>query len=1164
MKQSLYRGLFACLSLSVLASCQDYDGGFSEEQIKKAAYDKHFEKTFGTPDPNQDWSMATLVKANVNLPGLTGSAKMNICTGDPRNSSTRLLAQIMLKDGQGSIDFDAIKGSENVFVTVEQDGEYKVFCQYNIVDNFLGIGDVQMPMTRVGVGNVTEVSSFSSTCPTTQRTGTNATAEYTYFNNILSTTQIRGIKYPKTDGYENADNVKTREDWVAATKNNGLVSWDSWNGGSLTNNSPFTDESVVSFIKVTSSDFSGLTTDDMKGSVVSNTEELISWTAWGSTMTKSFEEWKQTVISGYQDPKNYGYSNEAYPFEPNSILNNTTPNDWNSVTAFDWSNPQYKDGYEIVPAGSQISYNGTSKTLSNWQADAAANISAILDGSYNGPWTNETLKNCITMASCNRNDDGAIYNGLTDDSTWELKDLAAEILDYVHPTFQYLNNVEQVASPAINYGTFNSFFGDGNFFAESVSVWDGAKLGKYYDESTMRKMENGFSIVTTANQVIELPYVFGCTAYSNQFGYIYYKETDEANIDPITLKHYVLIEDGRPSKNIYRDSWKGTAVSGDGNNSAGDGYYTYSFTDENGNPTFTGNFVGLSGEKDNPFVCTCNEAGHTGIYSDEHKHLSTCYSPADRYAQLTAKSFYGTSYRPMFFGEDGNASTGTYKWPAGYKIVFWINTLATGDPENQDNTVRTHPENCFTPSGNLGGHFNYSLPTINKRLFHNYQGTLSHTDEELKTLGQVQCISWTIEGTTFLAFGDMSGDKDLNDMVFMVSAPNSNPENTVVTVPVKWHLNYNSQHEDNDLFANETLNQGANYTNPKKSDGTNSEPTRVGYEFIGWSTSPTATSGEKNITGTVPTNSTEAIHYYALWAPVGKSYTITWHKNYDSSVYSSDCGKDDPTNDAADIHKQQIVGENESFTKPTTDPTAPSSKRFKGWSLTPTGDVLADSWFENPTNMTATGDDDHICFYAIYEDAPTPGPDPEPITWILACEDLGGSFDYDFNDVVWSVQTSWNNDTPTTKVKVLAAGGTLGFALKYNGTQICTKGNAFAETTTDDQVVNAGGENGVDRTPVEFTLTTAIENLSSNWRYFSVVVKDHGNSHHEVQNVQSSTLNSKAPQIILLPEQWEWPTELTPINQAYTNFNTWVTDNTAATWGIWSDHKQNGKTVSRQ
>lgn len=57
MTRSTFRGLCVCLSAVALASCQDYDGGFSESQIKEAAYAKKFVKAFGEVDPNQNWDL---------------------------------------------------------------------------------------------------------------------------------------------------------------------------------------------------------------------------------------------------------------------------------------------------------------------------------------------------------------------------------------------------------------------------------------------------------------------------------------------------------------------------------------------------------------------------------------------------------------------------------------------------------------------------------------------------------------------------------------------------------------------------------------------------------------------------------------------------------------------------------------------------------------------------------------------------------------------------------------------------------------------------------------------------------------------------------------------------------------------------------------------------
>lgn len=85
------------------------------------------------------------------------------------------------------------------------------------------------------------------------------------------------------------------------------------------------------------------------------------------------------------------------------------------------------------------------------------------------------------------------------------------------------------------------------------------------------------------------------------------------------------------------------------------------------------------------------------------------------------------------------------------------------------------------------------------------------------------------------------------------------------------------------------------------------------------------------------------------------------------------------------------------------------------------------------------------------EDEDNPDPEPEKYEYLIAAEDLGGTCDWDFNDVVASVTTvskNYTDDTaeggtatsyPYTEVTVtpLAAGGTLPVYLMYTG-EVCT------------------------------------------------------------------------------------------------------------------------------
>lgn len=57
MTRSTFSRLLVCLSAVSLASCQEYDAGFSESQIKEAVYARNFVKTFGEIDSNQNWDL---------------------------------------------------------------------------------------------------------------------------------------------------------------------------------------------------------------------------------------------------------------------------------------------------------------------------------------------------------------------------------------------------------------------------------------------------------------------------------------------------------------------------------------------------------------------------------------------------------------------------------------------------------------------------------------------------------------------------------------------------------------------------------------------------------------------------------------------------------------------------------------------------------------------------------------------------------------------------------------------------------------------------------------------------------------------------------------------------------------------------------------------------
>lgn len=203
----------------------------------------------------------------------------------------------------------------------------------------------------------------------------------------------------------------------------------------------------------------------------------------------------------------------------------------------------------------------------------------------------------------------------------------------------------------------------------------------------------------------------------------------------------------------------------------------------------------------------------------------------------------------------------------------------------------------------------------------------------------------------------------------------------------------------------------------------------------------------------------------------------------------------------------------------------------------------------------------------------------ESESWVFACEDLGGSFDYDFNDVVWDVYKEYKTTTTTTtengvttsttvkefiggKVRLLAAGGTLPVELYYNEKCLGNVHELFRQQPVGTNLyhqVNVGTK--ADIAPVELripdlkiTAETDINEIKHNFKV--KVMGESGTSHFVIAPDMSST----APQIILLPGEWEWPRENVAITDAYPEFTSWVQDKT---WTEWAENQVSYNTVSR-
>ncbi len=703
--------------------------------------------------------------------------------------------------------------------------------------------------------------------------------------------------------------------------------------------------------------------------------------------------------------------------------------------------------------------NGQIKTKEEWMQDAREKFEEYGANMNNFKW-NDGDQPFTLESICTFNEWGDI-TGL-DFHDPQLKDGCSYVevpvggddaggstTTYERIKLQYLDKVEKSAAQPWNFGdNYNLFAPHQNgFFEESVPYnADGQKLNVYYTEAQMLEMEKGYSVLTKEGDIIELPFIFGVTDFTNQFGYIYWKDSESANIDPLSLPHYVLIEDARPASNIYENEYGKNPVTGNS---------LANWGDKNSN----GYEYALAHRFDD-ITCYCQKGENVteGIYATG-KHLSSCIIPSEVYNTWN-KSIYGTTYRPVFFGKDGNAAKGSYVWPEGYRIVFFIMTLSK---TSDDNLVSLANRTGDAPDGENLNRFNYSLPELNKRILgknggsgvgHLYQfgaGTDRAND------GLVKCIPWqrtdeTGNTTTYLCFGDNSGDEDLNDIVFIVKGGQNEHRDIPKLGDVKWHLNLNGMHDttDKDLYAKKTATVGMSYNIPE------GQPSVEGRKFLGWSATVDGSSGllSETFSGTIPEG---GICYYAQW--------------------------------------------------------------------------------EGDHEETSTQ------------------------SWILACEDLGGSFDYDFNDIVFELSQKITTHTINTtvsygdiQVKVLASGGILPVKLVYDNTTIGGEihGKAYGQSANSEGTfvpVNVEKGTLVEAKPIgTIPSNGAALDFDVIKQKIKVVVSDAAAAGDFVVAMRHGNETDKVPQILILPGDWRWPLEKKGIHQAYPKFSEWVIDSRNANW----------------
>ncbi|MCI6828657.1 MAG: DUF4842 domain-containing protein [Prevotella sp.] len=190
--------------------------------------------------------------------------------------------------------------------------------------------------------------------------------------------------------------------------------------------------------------------------------------------------------------------------------------------------------------------------------------------------------------------------------------------------------------------------------------------------------------------------------------------------------------------------------------------------------------------------------------------------------------------------------------------------------------------------------------------------------------------------------------------------------------------------------------------------------------------------------------------------------------------------------------------------------------------------------------------------FAINAEFQTPPPpveeeQEEGESWIIACEDLGDTDDYDFNDVVFKVSHVSGQKTAT--VTPLAAGGTLESWIVYNNQYLGETHQllgAKENTSGSYPMINTTKITATATTPQEVNVPENFT-ITNNMGGFSIIVKSKNNSDSNAVLITAPSAGA-APQMFCVPSTWAWPTERTKIQDAYPDFATWSANSNNIEW----------------
>lgn len=508
----------------VATSCNDYDAGFTAEIIKQREYSKHFVQAFGEIDPEQDWSMAQQITANVSITGATSNSVVCIYSDKPMYSDSKGIGMF-----QGtSAKFNAVKGIEQVFAIVYEQGDIIAQGYYNVENGIISINGKSV-VRREAMTRAT-----GATC-----TAAKGSVLKNFFTGATGTVD----KYKwKSETSANDVVYYTYEQ---------LIAWGQARQSSMTeyNHSPFGDDCVKT--APARYDFSSAVINEAKVKKSTKTGYVCNPDNQGDNIYTLDE--LHTFVEGKCELNGTTYDQGAYGIFMNCV--SRTGDEGNYSYAWDWEHATFSSNFYNVPINeNDFWYHGGYHIDEVFSNEAFMKSYTETNGLKNdGPYTNcwfDTYK----------------YVDIT--STTSINTTTAPLVkEPINIDLTPLTGVEKSSAQPWSLEIGYNLFGPKGFFCEQNYYW--APKTTSFDKTTlygstdaekletMKKIESGFSITTKAGTIVDVPFIYGATQIPDIFGYVYYKEGQ----DPLTQPHYMLMSDGKPSANIYYNAW-GTANGG--------------------------------------------------------------------------------------------------------------------------------------------------------------------------------------------------------------------------------------------------------------------------------------------------------------------------------------------------------------------------------------------------------------------------------------------------------------------------------------------------------------------------------------------------------------------------------------------------------------------------